>query len=161
MRTKWNFKGRLMVHRVMESKKGAAMVELVITLPILLIVLFAICEFGFILYDKAAITNAGREGARQGIVYRANVATGNYQPYTVPEIEGVVNTYLNSGNLLIPPAAPSITVPGGICTEFPENPRPSLRVRVEYTYPFFVLPNFVTSITGPLTLRGESIMRCE
>ena len=48
------------------------MVELAIILPILLIVLFGLIEFGFILYDKAVITNASREGARQGIVYRAD-----------------------------------------------------------------------------------------
>jgi Flp pilus assembly protein TadG len=31
--------------------------------------LFGIIEFGIILYDKAMITNASREGARAGIVY--------------------------------------------------------------------------------------------
>ena len=146
-----------MGHRLTESKKGAAMVELAIILPVLLVILFGIMEFGFILYDKAVITNASREGARAGIVYRANVATGDYQPYTAAEIQGVVNTYLGNGNSLIPPAAPTITVPDGVCTgtAFP------LRVRVVCTYSFFVLPNLVTSITGPLTLSGESIMRCE
>ena len=144
--------------RLIGNKKGAVMVELVMTLPLLLIVLFAICEFGLILYNKAMITNSSREGARQGIVYRANVSTGHYQPYTVAEIQGKVNTYLDNGNLLIPHDAPSITVPdGGICT----GTGVPLTVRVEYTYPYFVLPNLVTSIVGPLTLRGESIMRCE
>jgi hypothetical protein len=151
----------MMGQRWIGNKKGAAMVELVMTLPLLLIVLFAICEFGFILYNKAMITNSSREGARSGIVYRANVTNGNYDPYTAADIQGVVNTYLNNGDFLIPPAAPSITLPDGICTEFPQNPRPSLRVKVEYTYPYFVLPNLVTSITGPIILRGESIMRCE
>jgi Flp pilus assembly protein TadG len=151
------FEGLLMGQRLIEIKRGAVMVELAIILPMLLVVLFGIMEFGFILYDKAVITNASREGARQGIVYRANVTTGDYQPYSVAEIQGKVNTYLDNGNLLIPPAAPSITVPDGICT----GTAVPLTVRVEYTYPFFVLPNLVTSIAGPLTLRGESIMRCE
>ncbi|MEW6333637.1 MAG: TadE/TadG family type IV pilus assembly protein [Thermodesulfobacteriota bacterium] len=142
---------------VTKGEKGAAMVELAIILPLLLVVLFGVMEMGFILYDKVLITNASREGARAGIVYRANVTTGCYQPYTAAEIQGVVNAYLNQGNNLIPPAQPAITIPEGICTgtAFP------LRVRVAYAYSFFLLPNLVTSITGPLTLSGESVMRCE
>lgn len=150
-----------MGQKVTGSRKGAAMVELAMILPILLVVLFGIIEFGFILYNKAVITNSSREGARAGIVYRVNATSGIYEPFTTTDIQAVVNTYLNGGNLLIPPSAPAITTPDGICTEFPENPRPSLSVRVEYTYPFFVLPDLVTSITGPVTIKGESIMRCE
>jgi Flp pilus assembly protein TadG len=151
------FEHRLMSQRSIRSNKGAAMVELAIILPMVLIVLFGIIEFGLIMYDKAVITNGSREGARAGIVFRANANTGNYQPYTVTDIQGVVNTYLDNGNRLIPPAAPSITVPDGICT----GTAFSLRVRVAYNYNFFVLPNLVTSITGPINLVGETIMRCE
>jgi hypothetical protein len=133
------------------------MVELAIILPRLLIVLFAIIEFGLILYDKALITNASREGARQGIVFRWDVAADVYNPFTEPEIQVVVNTYLDSGNRLIPPAAPVTNVPPPICT----GAGAQLTVRVTYNYNFFVLPNFITSITGPLNLVAETIMRCE
>ena len=139
------------------NRKGTAMVELAIILPLLLIVLFGIIEFGLILYDKAVITNASREGARAGIVFRADPSTGDYQPYTIGEIQGVVNTYLDNGNLLIPHAVPTTTVPDGICT----GTAFQLRVRTVYTYNFFVLPNLVTSITGPINLVGETLMRCE
>ena len=100
-----------MGRRLIRNKKGAAMVELAIILPILLLVLFAIIEFGLIMYNKAMITNASREGARTGIVFRANATTGAYEPYDVPYIEGVVNTYLDNGNRLIPPGPPTIAVP--------------------------------------------------
>jgi Flp pilus assembly protein TadG len=139
------------------NRKGAAMVELAIILPILLIVLFAIIEFGLILYDKALITNASREGARQGIVFRWDVIANVYDPFTEAEIQGVVNTYLNNGNLLIPNATPTTTAPDGICT----GAGVQIRVRVAYNYIFFVLPNFITSITGPINLIGETLMRCE
>lgn len=133
------------------------MVELAVALPILLFVLFAIFEAGFILYDKAVITNASREGARQGIVYRANAATGVYQPYTAVEIQEKVDAYLDGGNLLVPAAAPSVTLPEGICA----GSAGSLRVRVEYTYPFFILPNLLSPLVGPVRLVGETVMRCE
>jgi hypothetical protein len=146
-----------MIRIFIRDRKGAAMAELAIILPILLIVFFAIIEFGFILYDKALITNASREGARQGIVFRASPTTGDYQPYTLGEIQGVVNTYLDNGNRLIPNAAPTTTIPTGICT----GTGFQIMVRVAYNYDFFVLPNFVTSLTGPINLVGETLMRCE
>ena len=147
-----------MAKKIIKNRKGAAMVELAIILPILLIVLFAIIEFGLILYDKALITNASREGARQGIVFRWDVGANIYNPYTEADIQGVVNAYLDGGNRLIPPAAPVTNVPGGIfCT----GAGSQLTVRVTYNYNFFVLPNFITSITGPMNLAAETIMRCE
>ena len=133
------------------------MAELAIILPLLLIVLFGIIEFGLILYDKAVITNSSREGARAGVVFRSDPNTGDYQPYTLAEIQGVVNTYLDNGNLLIPQALPTTTAPDGICT----GTGFQLRVRVVYPYNFIVLPNLVTSLTGPINLAGEALMRCE
>jgi len=146
--------------RLIRTAKGAAMVELAIILPIMLLVLFGIIELGLIMYNKAVITNASREGARTGIVYRANAATGVYEPYGVPYIEGVVNTYLDNGNRLIPPGPPTITVPSGICVQtVPPAPAFSLNVTVTYSYNFFILP--VNWLTGPINLAAETIMRCE
>ena len=159
-----------MGQRLIRNNKGAAMAELAITLPILLVVLFGIFEFGLIMYDKAVVTNASREGARAGIVFRADASSGNYNPYTVAEIQAVVNTYLDNGKRLIPPlvppAVPSVQVfcedvLGDVCTETPADPRPKLKVAVAYDYNFFILPNFITSLFGPIHLVGETIMRCE
>lgn len=50
--------------------KGVAAVEFALVVPFLLVVLFGIIDFGFMLYDKAMLTNAAREGARAGIVLR-------------------------------------------------------------------------------------------
>jgi hypothetical protein len=151
-------KGGLMGQRLMRNHKGAAMAELAITLPILLVVLFGIFEFGLIMYDKAVITNASREGARKGIVFRSDADTGNYDPYSVSDIQGVVNTYLDNGKRLIPPTAYSIDVSGS-CTET-GLPRPTITVSVAYNYNFFILPRFITSLF-PIHLVGETIMRCE
>ena len=162
--------GGFMGQRLIPNNKGAAMAELAITLPILLIVLFGIFEFGLIMYDKAVITNASREGARAGIVFRADASSGNYDPYKVPEIQAVVNTYLDNGKRLIPPlvppAVPNVEVScdgvvNNVCTEDPPEPRPELKVTVAYDYNFFILPNFITSLFGPVHLVGETIMRCE
>ena len=52
------------------GQRGAAMIEFALVLPVLLIVLLGTVEFSLLLYNKAMITNASREGARLGIVYR-------------------------------------------------------------------------------------------
>ncbi len=59
------------------KQNGAATVELAILLgTILLPLLFGIIEFSFLLYDKAMITNASREGARAGIVMKIEPEVG-------------------------------------------------------------------------------------
>ena len=51
-----------------KRQSGQALVELALVLPLLLILAFGIVEFGLLMYNKAVITNASREGARVGIV---------------------------------------------------------------------------------------------
>jgi len=51
-----------------KSNKGQAVIELAITLPILLLVLCAIIDFGWIFTNKLFVTFSSREGARYGIV---------------------------------------------------------------------------------------------
>lgn len=44
--------------------------EFALVLPVLLLILFGIIEFGLVMFDQAVITNASREGARAGIVLK-------------------------------------------------------------------------------------------
>ena len=53
------------------KQRGAALVEFALILPVLLLVLLGIIEFGVILFDKAIITNASREAARERVNYKA------------------------------------------------------------------------------------------
>ena len=50
------------------SRRGQALVEFALVLPIILAVMFGAVEFGTALYDKAVITNASREVLRFGVV---------------------------------------------------------------------------------------------
>ncbi|MGN6575622.1 MAG: TadE/TadG family type IV pilus assembly protein [Nocardioides sp.] len=49
-------------------ERGAVAVEFALVLPILVMLLFGIIEFGFVLAQKAALSSAVREGARYGSV---------------------------------------------------------------------------------------------
>ena len=136
----------------LKNQNGAAAVEFAIVLPLLILLVFGIIEFSVAFYDKAMITNASREGARAGIVFSDMDASQREA-----EIIGVVDTYC--GDHLITFGAPTDVATttegsGGSSGE-------PLTVRVAYQYSFLVLPNFVTDLTGGITLVAETVMRME
>ena len=51
------------------TERGATLVEFAIILPLFFLLIFGIIEFSILLYDKAILTNASREGARLGSLY--------------------------------------------------------------------------------------------
>ena len=131
------------------DQKGATAVEFAIILPVLVMLLFGIIEFGIILYDKAMITNASREGARAGIVYS--------YPNIIPDIyiRKVVKDYC--GSHLITFGEDSIDDDDIPITRVGDD----LTVTVTYQYGFLVLPNFVTGIVGNMNLSAQTTMRME
>ena len=141
-------KGRTV--RSLNKGRGASAVEFALILPLLVILIFGIIEFSLALYDKAMITNASREGARSGIVYRL-------PPVGDGEIISVVNSYL--GNYLITfGGSPIATV---TVSRNGSSPGGQLRVRVAYRYTFLVLPSFISTLAGGIDLVGETVMRME
>jgi len=131
------------------------MVEFAIFGLIFFILIFAIAEFGLILFDKAMMTNASREGARAGIVFRAT-PDGEYNPLTVTEIETVIRRYLGDYLVSFKPSNATVSIPA-ICT----GAGAELRVNVSYQYDFLVLPRLVKSLAGSIPLAAETVMRCE
>ena len=55
---------------LLKNQKGTTVVEFAIILTLLLLLIFAIIEFGLFLFNRHVITNAVREAARAGIVVR-------------------------------------------------------------------------------------------
>ena len=134
-------------------EKGASAVEFALVLPVLMLVLFGIIEFGLTLYDKAIITNASREGARRGIVYVGD--TVGVSPGVVTStVDSYVGSYLVS--LGSGTGTPSTTITGNCGV-----PGSSLTVAVSYPYSFLVLPSFASGLAGGITLSGVTVMRCE
>jgi Flp pilus assembly protein TadG len=48
--------------------RGQALVEFAIVLPVFLLVLFGLIEFGYMLYSQMTVSNAAREAARAAVV---------------------------------------------------------------------------------------------
>jgi len=132
------------------GERGASAVEFAIILPILVLLVFGIMEFSVALYDKAMITNASREAARAGIVYRV-------PPVTDGEISNIVDNYLGSSLITFgTPVAASTAV-----TRTGYNPGDELRVMVNYTYTFLIIPGFIASLSGGIPMVAETVMRME
>ena len=155
-----------MKSKLIRNEKGTSIIEFAIILPLLIILIFGMVEFSVLFYDKAVITNASREGARGGTVYRSdpNIEPPNdpYDPFDCNQIETVVNTYL--ANHLVTfggatTASTSCTGPGpsGECGGSGD----SLTITVTYDYTFLLLPNFLNFLSSPFTLTAVTTMRCE
>ena len=141
-----------MGRKTREKRGGAALAEFALVLPVLLIILMGIIEFGLLLYNQHIITNASREGARYGIVARA-------PRRTVGEIEAVVAAYCEDHLVTFGDGVPTTDVDpdptaGSL---FGDN----LTVEVTFPYDFFVLPNFVASLIGGTELRAHATMKYE
>jgi len=134
-----------------KNQSGASAVEFAIVLPILVLLVFGIIEFSVALYDKAMITNASREGARAGIVF--SLFTDEER---TDEITKVVIRYL--GNNLITFGGPA-TFTTTVTRNGPNGDE--LKVTVNYTYTFLLIPNFITSLSGGINMVAETIMRME
>jgi hypothetical protein len=52
----------------LRDNRGQALLEFALVLPVLLLLVFGIIEFGLIFFDNLVITQAAREGARVGVV---------------------------------------------------------------------------------------------
>src|ERR1700686_5119987 len=71
------------------SQSGQAVIELALTLPLLLVVVMGIFDFGLMFQHYEVVTNAAREGARVGVL--PNYATADAQARA--------QQYLTSGEL--------------------------------------------------------------
>jgi Flp pilus assembly protein TadG len=148
-----------------KRQEGAAAVEFAIILPLLVVLVFGIIEFGLLLYNQQVITNASREGARAGIVQdtpRVPLAAiqGVVQTYTSTHLVTFTSGVVNAQTDLLDPAGNVNN--GRICTAFGDD----LIVRVRYPYTFLVFSNAIRlvapSTLGPtLTLTAQTVMRCE
>ena len=158
-----------------KCQQGASAVEFAIVLPLLLLFVFGIIEFGILLYNKAVITNASREGARAASLFRTTTdGTPTYLPQGAlgdndsTSVRGVVNQYC--ANHLISfggSTTPSTTVvpASGAGGTPPDEYR---TVTVLFPYNFLVLPNILAgffggsgTLSGPIPLQAVTQMRTE
>jgi Flp pilus assembly protein TadG len=126
----------------LKNHKGQSLVEFAIILPLLLLLVIGIIEFGMMLNSYLAINNAAREGARAGIVGSRNDEIQNLILSTSPA--------LDAQNLKI-----TITPSDGS-----RKSGDTLTVAVTYNY-YFTIPILGGIFNNAVPLNAQVSMRIE
>ncbi len=128
--------------------RGAAAVEFALMLPLVLLIIFGLVDFGRALNTQITLTQAAREGAR--------LASFGQPSATVISRTQSAATGLN---------VPSSDITVATC---PQNAGPSQDGTVTISYPFsFVTPVsaiaalFSTTVNGSYTLTATGVVPCE
>ncbi len=130
-------------------QRGTSMVEMAIVLPLLLTVVFAIGDFGVAYTRWKSLTNATREGARAGVVFRATCDAAAVQT----EIETTIANFAASSGLDSATITTSIT---GACAGT------GTPLTVQATAPHTYLALSALAGLAPSTgLSARSVMRNE
>src|SRR6266566_856783 len=97
----------------MRDEKGQTMVEFTLVLPVLLVVLFGIIQFGIVFSNYIALTDAVRAGARTAAVSRSSTTpVADVQARVMDASGDLDSTKVN----VPPPVTPSGWVHGGDVT---------------------------------------------
>jgi Flp pilus assembly protein TadG len=135
------------LNKTSRKRRGVALVELAIALPLLLAITFGIMEYGWMFLKAHQIANAARQGARVGA--RADSTTA--------DVTAAVNAALTASS--IPTGAPTtfvVQTPNPVFG-MPVGNQFSVRITVQYSGIGLGLPLIPT----PATLKSEVIMARE
>lgn len=139
------------------AERGSEMVELAIALPILLLVIAGIMDFGFLFERYEVVTNAAREGARMAVL------TGYSCDNTLTsDVGSRVQTYLTTSGLTDTPtvncAISTQTLPSTLTVQV-------ATVTVQYPSTFLFIGPIAALIgggsPGTVNLQAVSVMRVE
>jgi Flp pilus assembly protein TadG len=138
------------INRLARTREaGTSIVEMTIVLPLLLILVFAIGEFGIAYTRWVSLTNATREGARVGVVFRNPCDSGTVDS----EIIATVENFADSSGL---DPATIITTPVGACL----GTGTQLTVTTAVPYNYLALPA-LAGLAPTSWLRARTVMRNE
>lgn len=134
-----------MIRRMIRSERGAAAVEMAIVLPVLILLVGGIIDFGRAFMQQVILTNAAREGTRVAVLTKDATQLGN------------ITTRAQAAADLNPMASATVAVsPSTACTAngYTGN------VTVTVTAPFSWF--FLSALPGnlPTSLTGKSVQGC-
>jgi len=145
------------------DERGVALVEFVLVLPLLLVILFAMLDFGRVFNYWIDATHLSNEGARWAVVNNNPNTAGTLQAYI--QQQGDTNELRNGGTSSVPdPLEICIAFPNGAAVGQPVNVTASLTynwlpfLSSDWSYEFFghKLP-LSSDVTGTSTMRLEAL----
>jgi len=160
--------------RSLRAEQGAMAVEFAMILPVLLLLVFGIVDFGHAWYMRHVLQNSCREGARYATRYQTDGSGDRLLPSALaPSIQNyILNTAAENGgtsgtglNSLLPvDAGTSVTPSGPAFTEtvIANLPLKDLTVTVTAKKYWFILNKLVPGITGDyVDITVAATMKCE
>ncbi|MBI5565967.1 MAG: pilus assembly protein [Chloroflexi bacterium] len=137
------FKPRRSIKSEPNRQHGQSAVEMALVLPLLLVLLLGMIIAVFMFYSYIQVTNAAREGARAGSVYRmTSTSSGLTLAQTVKKAIYDPGTGITALGFLSP-TSPSFNVSSDVTITLlkpdntagdPSDPRPGDRLTVQVTY---------------------------
>ena len=145
------------VHLPLSEQRGAQAVEFALMLPFMILIIFAVLDFGFLAYDKMIITNASREAVRKSVVLTGSAwstaaisqTACNYMKNTLISTATGTRKSDCSGGAAVDPV---ITVTPSTTPAFGEP----VTVSISYSVKGFTLGTWYLLGTGPNTV-GSAI----
>ena len=130
-------------------ESGTSVVEMAFVLPLLLLLVFAVGDFGIAFTRWNSLTNAVREGARAGVVFRAPCNAGT----VTTDVQNTVASFAASSGL---EAAKIVTTVTNACggTGTP--------LTVAATSPYdYVAMSALAGLAPTVNLKARTVMRNE
>jgi hypothetical protein len=139
--------------KALGGERGSQIIEASLVLPLLLLVLLGILDFGMLFWRYESVTNAAREGARVAIL----------PGYSTADVENRVQQFLDDAGLTDTPTIEylppdGVDVGGGVCITM-------TGARVSYPHDYFLVGAIMGYFGGPgltnTSLVATSRMRYE
>lgn len=125
-----------------ERDRGAAAVEFALVLPLLLIMLFAIIDFGWVLTQQLSVSAAAREGARYYAIHNADTGAKDEAELRAEEL---------------------VIGDGTVTFDYPSTCSPTVdddELTMVVHTPLTDLTGWLGAVSGGATLSGTGSMRC-
>ncbi len=129
-----------LIKKIHRNDKGQSMVEMAIILPVLLLILFSIFEFGRILGAYMLVHDLARDGVRYGVVGMSDQSIKDH----IMEHDSFLSISSDDINI-----TPSIRSLGS-----------ALTVGIDYEIEI-ITPIISSIVPNPINLRAEYVMRVE
>ena len=142
--------------RLRRDQRGAALLEMAFTLPLLLLISVGIFEFGRAFEVWQVLTNAAREGARVAVLPGISDAM----------VTARVQQYANAGVLDVG-VTPTVTVQRDSTISYGSGTASGSKVTVTYPFKFIVLQDVArlivngSTVGAPFTMAASATMRNE
>jgi Flp pilus assembly protein TadG len=145
--------GRQTMKRALASSRkaadrGSVAVEFALVVPVLLLIVFGIIDFGRALNAQIALTGAAREGVRLAALGYSDAAIQARVAAAAPDLSGISTTVVAA----CPPGA---------------GPGANAQVDVSYSFSFITPVGAIVSYLGnsgfggPVVLTAQGVMPCE